>query len=192
VLYGVGLLVTNGYLLSAGVTDFNPFRIRCVLTGAWATPFLLSMFLPAALMLRTLSDENRKKGDPSTVIAICCFFSMFTWILGLSVGIIPTIKMVFLYFSGIMLFFAPALGYVTLYYVKKHDKRPGIKPGPPNTFHFFILMCICLVIASAALGKIAYPQVFPAFGGGRPFDLSVLFWSVQESVASFVPCLLSG
>src|ERR1700744_1376402 len=60
VFYGVGLLVTNAYLLSIGVNDFNLLRARCVLTGTWATLLILCVALPGAGYYRMLSREGSK------------------------------------------------------------------------------------------------------------------------------------
>ena len=46
VLYVIGLLVSNEYLMYWGISDFSSFRPKCVLTGTWTVILLTGFLLP--------------------------------------------------------------------------------------------------------------------------------------------------
>jgi hypothetical protein len=78
VFYAVGVIVTNAYLLSIDVTDFNVFKSRCVLTGTWATVMIICVALPGFLYYRTLTREGSrfKKQHLAfiTTLPVLCYF----------------------------------------------------------------------------------------------------------------------
>ncbi|SRR6266481_462397 len=51
VLYGLGLLITNTYLASIGVSDFSSIKPKYIITGAWSFLILLLAALPSVFFV---------------------------------------------------------------------------------------------------------------------------------------------
>jgi hypothetical protein len=66
-LYVVGLLVSNAYLTTLGITDFSLLRVRCIFTGLWAIPITVIACLPVVGFGGYKSFQQFRKPFKSTV-----------------------------------------------------------------------------------------------------------------------------
>jgi len=166
VLYAIGMLITNEYLFSLGITDFNLIRPKCIITGTWAVVLMLACCGPA-LSLDRLKDGKITKRQlvkelfAGYIVAIglglmFCSVLVTHWSLALAKGLLLV---------PLSLAFAPLLYFLiwlTLY--------RGKRPEPSYTRHTATLatMVISPVIATVLIAVFIYPEVHPALGGGRP------------------------
>jgi hypothetical protein len=59
-LYGLGLLVTNEYLITIGVSDFTSVRPKYIVTGVWVLSIVAATFIP--ILFPLLARERHMAG----------------------------------------------------------------------------------------------------------------------------------
>ncbi len=171
-LYGIGVLVTNSYLVSIGVNDFNLFRPRCILTGAWSAGVLFFFSLPAITLLSTVSarpGRYTRKRITDLMIAGTVIGAGANWLLLSTLGVEPHLKNAGFYLAGELLILLPAALNLLVNYL--HKKRGPPKPGyprKPGKIGVTMLTISAVVFMLVFIGRLAYPEVSPVFGGGKP------------------------
>lgn len=178
VFYAVGLLVTNAYLLSIGVTDFNVFKARCLLTGTWAMPVLLVMAAPGVIYYRMLSREGSKiKKHQLLPIAtlVAMSYPLFRVITGL-VDVEMTTQVVAVYFVGTLGFLCVPAFSIFLNAIKE-------RRDPESYWAGWFAIALFLVIITIDIGFFIYPSASGAFGGGKPLKAMLIL--NHEGVATW-------
>lgn len=177
VFYGVGLLVTNVYLLGIGVTDFNLFRVRCVLTGSWATLMMAAACLPVATLMAIIVSERNpnphfritRRTSPVFLIGSIAVGFMLEVLITSIIRISTSSRLVLWYGVDCGVFLLPLAFYSFSYFQKKRiGERPYFASDAAIKFITGVFVVMCVVLSVSHKGRVVYPSVPAAFGGGRP------------------------
>jgi hypothetical protein len=159
ILYGLGLLVSNEYLISIGVSDFTSVRPKYVLTGTWV------LFLAAAASIPTVLPIALRLQRPAEKIA------------GITVGAV--IAYGILEFAGvalrihefkdiakplILLLCVSFAVYLQTWAIWKLATIPAAFLAAAT----ILLACFGGITATFIIARGIYPKVPEALGGGKP------------------------
>ena len=181
--YGIGLLISNGYLASLGVMDFDLLRPRAILSGLW-----FIVFFTVALVAEESSQRAFKLKDIP-----------FSWKILNSV--FPLTGAVIFYFIAftviqapiqrplrarlVVSFVWPLLIFITAGFViteaqnavKEWKRRTTDKKMGPTSAWFFLAHC-----SSVAVGLVVFSYFFVTnfyqylpqqYGGGKPISIEI-------------------
>lgn len=189
-IYVIGLIVVQLYLLSVGVSDFGMVRTRFILTGALTLlPLLLLAFLVfTAVSLLSFIRSNWKAGGSIVARVGITLFGPLWFVLCILLGTI------FLYDAGVryksptgdyLLFtLVPVLGVVLGLGAIAGFIRFGEPLGTVVINRFtLVTLCAQAVFFSLLAGFLyldffansVFPIVPEQFGGGRPRSVEVVF-----------------
>jgi len=193
VLYGLGLLVTNQYLLSLGVSDFSSLKPKYVITGAWTLALMVIDCLPALFvfgLFRSKSSILKRfwlritigliGGIGFALLARAFLYyviTLYPYLSSASVLQTPNVL------KG-MVIGSSVLGFILLFRIVTTQQDRRSFWGMTS----FVGLYGVLVL-STAIGTSEYPRVPEAWGGGRPLHVSLVlnetgikFWRVTGAV----------
>jgi len=180
-LYALGLIVTNQYLMSLGISEFSSLRPKYVVTGTWTFLLLLAgslpILTPVAFLLRLPEDRKSKLN----ILGVLCGGLI------MGVGLAFNLEGLILEVLRAGLVRATAIICVTSVFTALPiglwafaRRIPGIRPILSSTL--VIAICGSLVALSGLIVDV-YQEVPEALGGGKPMiaDLvlnsaGVAFW----------------
>jgi hypothetical protein len=173
VCFGIGLLVTNFYLVTIGVSDFDLLKARCILTGAWACLLLFILSIPSFVLLRIsrapAGHDLRKSAKGEILRVISLGLSLAIMLGAILRGIPPNFEMLPLYCICMALITLPAV-YNIWFETTARKNLPDsmasrLRDAKVRTTVF---AAITTVGAIFFLSQVFYPSVLPIFGGGKP------------------------
>jgi hypothetical protein len=174
VSYAIGMIISNGYLASVGIADFDPFRLKAIVSGVW---FVL--LIAVALLAEESIDTSFKRKDlpPGWSTANACFVflgAVAFYFLILVLVEIPhpnRLRTLWLVSMGMFLFPASALFQARNAHKEWKRRASDDKVGPTSTA-FFVFHCLwslaAVILFSVLFVKYVYLFVAPQYGGGKP------------------------
>ncbi len=184
VSYGIGLMISNGYLASMGVIDFDLLRPKAVLSGLW----FLAFFAVSVIAEESIQRSFKKRDIPITwrfgnaLIAFCGAFLSYFLVLVLVHAGEHVNRALFLALTlGPLFMFLVAGTVVTQvqYAVREWRRRYKDQETGPAAAAFFLSHCMfsaLAVIVFASLFTTHFYRFLPQeFGGGksRPVQIAV-------------------
>jgi hypothetical protein len=168
-LYVLGLMVTNEYLMSWGLSDFATFRPKSIITGTWALLFFLCAALPFLtpfVLIPSPSLKSVKSGlrviGAVLVGSIAGFLCVFT-ILNTVMGHQQTAILVRYIIEEIILVSSAFILWAVMFWCA--GRVPKIK------LLGSLLLSLTVVATAVAftygLSRTIYDKVPEAFGGGQ-------------------------
>lgn len=174
IAYGLGVLLSNQYLMSLGSSDFNSVRPKYVITGTWTMICLLLMVLPglplAILVYAEAITDGREflKAAASTLtISILYVFAFRSLPLNQHITPVPFWQLVVIGSFGLILCAALFL------LLEKFHQRELMRVW----IIYAGLACISPVFLFLSMHQIArgiYDKVPEALGGGKPISAELV------------------
>lgn len=190
VSYGVGIMISNMYLATLGLADFDLLRPRAVLSGLWFIVF----FAVGVIAEESIQRAYKLKGIP------------FTWLLG---NVLVAFFGAFFFYFFVFLFahagqhadralvkawiLMPLLMFVMVgsvvtqvqYAMKEWRRRKTDEKVGPISAAFFISHCMFALIALVVFASLFithyYRFVSQEYGGGKPRSVQM---AVSDKAAS--------
>lgn len=166
-LYGIGLLVTNAYLLSIGISDFSSLRPKYVVTGGW-TAVLLFLSSAPYLIARDMLDSSKpnKWMRRGFVIMVAIFIVLMycliaTDLLRVHNWVVVSVALESIFGTGFVCYFAR---YAGNRFKERSWKRLHVVwfLGPAIFLGSYTLL--------SSVGRKLYPNVPEGIGGGKPVE----------------------
>jgi hypothetical protein len=166
-LYGLGLLVSNIYLISVGVSDFSSVKPKYILTGAWGLLFIvvgsLPVTTPALLRFKIKSSTLEFLLKTVTGAALSAALMIAAYVLLSSAP--PDLSMLF-----------PAIRLVLYSSFMVHIGRALVKRviearAARVTFTYIqiaVVLCLGTVSVADQIAHSLYGRIPEALGGGQP------------------------
>ena len=167
ILYVVGLIVSNLYLITIGVTDFSLLKARCIFTGAWCVVLFAACFLSGYVGARTfhkyvwdVSSWRSRLAGLILVFSIELTFyftlkELFSHLVGPDTG--HHILWDFFYFCCP---FGVGFG------IMKMRKTASLTP--------FDAVYLLMLLAPIGYCSVLYPHVHQEYGGGEPLKVTLV------------------
>lgn len=144
VSYAIGMMISNGYLASIGIADFDPFRPKTIVSGVWFILLIAVAFLAEDSIHSSLNRKDLPPGwGPANALFVFVGTVAFYFlILGL-VEIPHPNRLRTLLMVSIGMFFLPASALDQARNAHKEWKRRASddKVGPTSTA-FFVFYCL--------------------------------------------------
>jgi predicted neutral ceramidase superfamily lipid hydrolase len=190
VSYGIGIMISNGYLASMGIMDFDLLRPKAVLSGLWFLAFLSVLVIAEESIARSL----KKRDVPITwrlgngLIAFCgAFFSYFFVLVFVHAREHVNSGLLRALIIGPLFMFvvAGALVSQVQYAVNEWKRRDADRETGPAAAGFFLSHCMFSVLAVVVFASLFithfYRFVPQEYGGGRSRSVQI---AVSDKAAS--------
>ncbi len=190
VSYGAGIMISNGYLASLGVTDFDLLRPKAVLTGLW----FIAFFAVSVVADRSIEQSFQMKQIPrswrvgNALIAFCgAYFFYFLAFIFSHMGKHASGAVVRGLISVPFLMFVSAGSAVMWAHwaAKEWGRRKTDRKVGPSSAAFFLGQCgvsALAVVYFATLFITHFYKVVPQeFGGAMPRPVTI---AVTDKAAS--------
>jgi hypothetical protein len=175
-LYVVGLLISNEYLTTLGLTDFSLLRVKCVFTGAWAVPMIFVASLPALTLwiFEPFAEFRKRYKTLAPALSGWCFLFGFIELLAIFVSVFAN--------SYLLKLMSPShnsaeavckiekdilFGLVIVGMLLSVRARRNVLLG--------VLSAVAVIGAFSGLATQVYPLVGEEFGGGAPVAMKIAF-----------------
>lgn len=172
--YAAGLIVTNCYLASIGLTDYGSLKPRCVMTGAWACVAIFLCSMPALVFRRIMLSppgHDLRKGKLSemervSTLCLVIFLGLFAVLSGKP---IPSLNELLNFFILVCICSMPIL--FDVLFIKtamKHLPDSMSSRLKDARIRTAIVGIICYAGVLFLIAVLFYPVVLPTWGGGEP------------------------
>jgi hypothetical protein len=163
VLYTLGLIGTNLYLLSIGVSDFSSLRPKYIMTGFWILLMAFLTFLPAlGVALATVSRPGSKR--TVFINVVICFIGTLLLFYTVNERVKAETNVVIV--LVIIQFFATCMILIQL---------PSGKDVFPGYARFVIIeLAFASLIMPPLFARAFYPLIPEALGGGKPMTAQII------------------
>ena len=190
VAYGVGVVISNGYLAGLGIVDFSLLRPQAVLSGLWVMVFfavgvIADDSVTRALEMHWITRTQRALNAAVALGGALIFYygALIACHLGLDTGraVIWTSL-----FASLLIFTCVGTTIVEgQNAVKEWKRRRSDKIVGPTSAAFFVFhcmnICVALVIFSAFFITKFYRFVPQEFGGARPRQVQIAVTDMEAS-----------
>jgi hypothetical protein len=178
VLYIVGLLVANEYLIKIGISDFSLLRPKCTLTGGWTVLLFIMCSMP--ILLPYLHFDYRradglKQWKLHLAFAVCGFLSA-THMPKALFGVLRVEYANLPHLGGLI--FWSCVYVALLVFCREFALGAGEQKGLQRAgilYVFFIAFLIGIMIFTVDVADEVYPRIDEAFGGGKPVPARLVF-----------------
>ena len=162
ILYGLGLLVTNEYLITLGVSDFTSVRPKYIVTGAWVLVIVAATFIPILFPLLIRESRVAEKIAAAFLGALVAWVSVFfvLRVLGIQSELREMWKPLTL-----LLGVSSAIYFQTWLF-----RKIIVIPAAISISAIVLLGCFGGITATFIVAKKIYPKVPEALGGGKPLS----------------------
>lgn len=159
-LYGLGLLVTNEYLITIGVSDFTSVRPKYIVTGVWVLSIVAATFIP--ILFPLLARERRMAGKIGSA-AVGTVVAWLSLIFVMRVLGVPELREIWKPLT-LLLCCSCAICFQTWFL------RKVLVFLPISALTIVLLGCFGGITMTFIVAKKIYPKVPEALGGGKPIS----------------------
>lgn len=190
VSYGAGIMISNGYLASLGVTDFDLLRPKAALSGLW----FIAFFAVSVVAEQSIDHSYKMKAIPLTwrlgnaLVAFCgaFFFYFFAFVFSHAGQHADTVLVRALVLVPLLMFVSAGTFVTAVQWAAKEWRRRKTDPKVgPTSAAFFLGDCgfsaLAVVLFASLFITHFYRLVPQEFGGGKPRPVVV---AVSDKTAS--------
>jgi hypothetical protein len=169
VSYGIGLMVTNQYLMTIGVSDYSSVRPKYVLTGLWALLFIISATIPLLIPVLFYDKTDTLRFRYQMLVV------NFATTCGVAIGIdLAIFGVLHLDFSAVKIsvLLVWLIGWWLELFLVMYAVNLALKPNKPRKrisgiVVAALLLCTGLAQSMHFIGENLYSHMPEASGGGE-------------------------